>query len=520
MVRGFFQGIRKTLTGKKPSESSAAPETVGPGPQAPRHGLGTKLDAGLGAGAGPGGTRLDRRAASSKDLKTLPVDTETAPSSDDHDALGDNLIPHFDSGALERYSDEGEIGRGGMGRVHRVLDKTLLREVALKLLRPELEEQARQVRRFVREAQITAQLDHPNIVPIHEIGRDPETGYYIGMKLVDGDNLGEVIEKLGEERLEPEKLAELLQIFIKICEAISFAHSRGVVHRDLKPSNIMVGKFGQVYVMDWGVARLLPEPAEAPSRYTLVAKELEEALEEQPGNIIGTPRYMPPEQVQGRHERVDERSDVFALGATLYHMLTGRPPYASDTYYNTLLEALAAEIPPPEDVVGEDRIPPGLSAITMKALAADIGDRYPSVPELQHDLERFLRGSWDQVIETFPPGARIISEGEEGDVAYIILEGRCSVFTVADGQKIVLREMGPGEVFAETGIIAATPRTASVEAIDEVKVKVVSRETLTHGLGLNSWMGAFVRALADRFRDVDERLRRHELESSRDGLAK
>jgi serine/threonine-protein kinase len=395
--------------------------------------------------------------------------------------------------------------------VHRVLDKTLLREVALKLLRPELDANQRQVQRFIREAQITAQLDHPNIVPIHEISRDPESGYFISMKLVDGETLSDVVARMEHARLQPDNLAELLQVFIKVCEAIAFAHSRGVIHRDLKPSNIMVGKFGEVYVMDWGVARLVPERGDAPSRYAVVGQKLEEAFNEQPGNIIGTPRYMPPEQIQGRHDEVGERSDVFALGATLYHALTGRPPYTAESYYNTLLEALSGDVPPPDEVVGEGLIPPGLSRIAMRAMAFKAEDRYPSAIELKKDVERFLRGSWDQVTRTFPPGERIITEGEAGDVAYMILEGRCTVFTMAGDKKVVLREMGAGEVFAETALFTSTVRTASVEAKDEVKLKVVSRETLTHGLGLSSWMGTFVKALADRFREVDEELRRVKL---------
>ncbi len=440
------------------------------------------------------------------------LDLNSGAESDPHRSRDDDpTLPFTDQASLDRYSDNGEVGRGGMGRVHRVLDKSLLREVALKILRPELESQDRQIRRFMREAQITAQLDHPNIVPIHELGHHDETGLFISMKLVAGKNLAEAVEQAGDERLEPDRLAELLRIFTKVCEAVAFAHSRGVIHRDLKPSNIMVGEFGQVYVMDWGVARLLPEPDDAQTCYVNVAADLDRSLEEQPGNIIGTPRYMPPEQIQGLHEQVAQHSDVFALGATLYHILTGQPPYTAQSYYNTLLEALAGKIPPPEQRVGSQRIPAGLSRIAMRAMAFKPDDRYPSVPDLLQDVERFLRGSWDQVTRSFPAGARIVTEGEEGDEAYIILAGRCSVYTLADGQKKVLREMGPGEVFAETAVFSSAVRTASVEAAEDVTLKVVSRETLTQGLGLNSWMGTFVKALADRFRDVDERLRRVEL---------
>jgi len=415
---------------------------------------------------------------------------------------------------LERYSDAGEVGRGGMARVHRVLDKTLLREVALKVLRPEFAGKERLVQRFIREAQITAQLDHPNIVPIHELGRDEETmSFYINLKMVHGQTLTKALKRAGSDRLQPERLAEFLDVFHKVCQAVAFAHSRGVVHRDLKPSNIMVGEYGQVYVMDWGVARLSP-PAEPGERRVEVSEELEEALSEEPGNIIGTPRYMPPEQVRGQHDRVDQRSDVFALGAILYQILTGQPPYASKSYYKTLLEAQAAKIPPPESVADDSRLPAGLAQIALRAMAYEPEDRFASVSELLKELDRFLRGGWDQVIQRFPAGSVIVTEGDEGDVAYVILDGRCCVYTVAGGEKMVLRELGPGEVFAETAVFSSVRRTASVEAVEDVTLKVVSRKTLTTGLGLNSWMGTFVKALADRFREVDEELRQLKAEKS------
>lgn len=451
--------------------------------------------------------------ASGEDRHTLPAGSTARRQVES----GQESATGIPTKVLERYSDAGEVGRGGMARVHRVLDKTLLRDVALKVLRPEFAGKERLVQRFIREAQITAQLDHPNIVPIHELGRDEETmSFYINLKMVHGQTLTKALKRAGEERLQPDRLAEFLDVFHKVCQAVAFAHSRGVVHRDLKPSNIMVGEFGQVYVMDWGVARLLPTDEGPAERRVTVSDELEEALSEEPGNIIGTPRYMPPEQVRGQHDRVDQRSDVFALGAILYQVLTGQPPYASKSYYKTLLEAQAAKIPPPESVVDDSRLPAGLSQIALRAMAYEPEDRFASVSELTKELDRFLRGGWDQVIQRLPAGSAIVTEGDEGDVAYVILDGRCRVYTMASGEKMVLRELGPGEVFAETAVFSSARRSASVEALDDVTLKVVSRETLTTGLGLNSWMGTFVKALADRFREVDEELRQLKAEKSAD----
>jgi eukaryotic-like serine/threonine-protein kinase len=402
-----------------------------------------------------------------------------------------------------RYDDHGEIGEGGMGTVHRIFDRSLRREAALKLLKSEVLNKEREVQRFVAEAQITGQLDHPNIVPIHELGADPAGARFFTMKLVVGETLDTMVARLGERRLEPEILADLLGVFVKVCDAVAFAHSRGVIHRDLKPANIMVGEFGQVYVMDWGIARLL---AHAPAGRA-VDVDAAGALElDVPGAIIGTPRYMPPEQIQGRHDEVDQRADIFALGGTLYHILCGRAPYTDDNYFSILIKAQKGEIPPPGDLPNGDNIPRELARIAMKALARDAGARYASVADLQRDVERFLRGVWYLPTLVFPPGAILIREGDEGDSAFILVEGHCRVLKNVKGQQVEMRTLGPGEVFGEMAVFSAKERTATIQAIDEVKVTVVTGEVLTQGLGLNSWMGAFVRALADRFRELDEKL--------------
>lgn len=422
--------------------------------------------------------------------------------------------PVLPTAVEEVYEDRGEIGQGGMGSVLRVFDRRLRREAALKILKPEMGSKHREVRRFVEEAQITGQLDHPNIVPIHELGQDSNGAHYFTMKLVQGRDLERAIEKAGESRLEPETLADFLQIFVKVCEAVSFSHSRGVIHRDLKPANIMVGEFGQVYVMDWGIARLLPRdrvPARAPGdeerEPTLVTVSRSEASDlDAPGTIVGTPRYMAPEQVQGDHEKTDHRADIFALGGVLYHILTGHAPYTEQNYFSLLVQVQNREIRSPQEIQGCERVPAELERIAMKAMAADPEDRYPSVVALQKDVERFLRGVWYLPTECFDAGTAIVTEGDEGDSAYIIKKGRCRVLKNRSGKPVEVRRMGPGEVFGETAIFSASRRSATVEAIDDVEVTVVTSDILTQGLGLNSWMGDFVKALASRFREVDERL--------------
>ncbi len=350
-------------------------------------------------------------------------------------------------------------------------------------MKPEVGFKHREIQRFIDEAQITGQLDHPNIVPIHELGQDTSGAHYFTMKLVQGENLENAIAIAGEERLHPETLAELLKIFVKVCEAVAFAHSRGVIHRDLKPANIMVGEFGQVYVMDWGIARILPKAAELGRRVQLPRGEGGAGDLDTPGTIVGTPRYMAPEQVQGLHDVTDERADIFALGGTLYHILTGHAPYIEQNYFSLLVQVQTCEIQPPQEIPGCERVPPELVRITLKALARKPEDRYATVVELQRDVERFMRGVWYLPTVAFPAGAKIITEGDEGDAAYIITEGNCRVYKQGPGQIIELRSLGPGEVFGEAAIFSPGRRSATVEAIEDVKVTHGDLRGLDPGAG-------------------------------------
>lgn len=284
-----------------------------------------------------------------------------------------------------RFSDLGEIGRGGMASVRRAKDRNLLRTVAIKILDQDIARHAPEVQRFVEEAQITGQLEHPGIVPVHEMGTDQDGIHYICMRYVRGQTLEEAIADAGDERLSPEKLTDLLQIFVKVCDAVAFAHSRGILHRDIKPSNVMVGEFGQVYVVDWGIARLLPGGSGAVSVRRPKGLNLDHA-----GAPLGTFGYMAPEQLRG-DEDLDARTDVFALGATLYHILTGEPPYRKTAMGELVLQIAFADIPDPRSRTTRV-IPDGLCQIVRHATSLERDERYPSVIALRDDVRRFLRG--------------------------------------------------------------------------------------------------------------------------------
>lgn len=266
----------------------------------------------------------------------------------------------------DRYTIVGEIARGGMGTVYLACDEELERRVALKVLNAtELGEDGRT--RMAREARILAQLEHPGIVPVHDVGTLADGRIYYTMKLVEGERLDDhVRQKLG--------LRERLRIFERMCEAVSFAHAHGVIHRDLKPSNVMVGPFGEVLVMDWGVAKIVDDAHEsesAPVPFPIPPTDLHESEtlgppsgETRPGMVLGTPGYMAPEQAAGRTDLIDARADVYALGVMLKELMDG-----------------AADVRPRR-----------LRAIADKALSEELDRRYTGVPELSADVASFLDG--------------------------------------------------------------------------------------------------------------------------------
>jgi eukaryotic-like serine/threonine-protein kinase len=402
--------------------------------------------------------------------------------------------------AAPRYEDCGEIGRGGMGTVRRAFDRVLLRYVAMKLIEPSVV--SSEIRAlFVGEAQITGQLDHPNIVPVYEFGTLHGQQAYFTMKLVSGQTLSEVIRELHAKRLASEELERVLRIVLKVCEAVGFAHARGVVHRDLKPANIMIGTHGQVYVMDWGLGLLLAgrrakgSGAGGGGEWTSVTTS---APHGHRSGLEGTVAYMAPEQASGRLDEVDARTDVFALGAILYEILTGRPPYRAPSVTEGLALAAEARIVPPQEVSSEP-LPPGLCEIAMWAMQCDPGDRYQSVDALHAELERFLRGGGWFATRRFAPGAVIVREGEPGDAAYVIVDGTCEVYREAAGRRARVRTQGPGDVFGEAALLNAEPRTATVAAREEVTVKVITAHAFERELERSSWLSALVKQLAARF---------------------
>ena len=234
-----------------------------------------------------------------------------------------------------RYRIDGEIARGGMGAVLKGRDPDLGRDVAVKVLREDLRENGDMVRRFVEEAQIGGQLQHPGVVPIYELGTFADRRPFFAMKLVKGHTLAQL---LADRKGPADDLPRFLSIFEAVCQTMAYAHARGVIHRDLKPSNVMVGSFGEVQVMDWGLAKVLPRGGVADDARAGKTERQETVIatarsgSDEPdlshaGSIMGTPSYMAPEQARGEIDWIDDRADVFALGSILCEILTGEPAF-------------------------------------------------------------------------------------------------------------------------------------------------------------------------------------------------
>jgi serine/threonine protein kinase len=293
--------------------------------------------------------------------------------------LSDAALAHLcrlpeGTAAAARYELIEEIGQGGMGTVYRARDRQLDRPVALKVLRAAVAGAELQAR-MVQEAHIIARLEHPGIVPVHDCGTLPDGRFFYAMKLIRG-------QRLDAEKVRAMPLPERVQLLQKVCDAVAYAHAQGVLHRDLKPENIMVGAFGEVLVMDWGVARVAAEAS--PESPGPASNGCLQSVCTKHGTVVGTPGYMAPEQARGDVGRIDVRADVYSLGAVLYFLLTGGAPRHEPT------EAGAPALVPPRRL--DASIPRPIEAVCVKALASDPGERYADMSSLAADLADFVAG--------------------------------------------------------------------------------------------------------------------------------
>jgi WD40 repeat protein/tetratricopeptide (TPR) repeat protein/tRNA A-37 threonylcarbamoyl transferase component Bud32 len=365
--------------------------------------------------AGPGASTVDDpRGRPALDGGATPRETEIpragasgtpangTPQPGDHPELGATTgpvdpatadvgpTPAAERAGKGRFTVLRPHARGGLGQVSLARDEDLNREVALKEIRPEHYDNPAARERFVNEAAITGQLEHPGVVPVYALGRDADGRPYYAMRFVHGRTLAQAIADYhaGQDRATragSTNLAfrELLRRFVDTCQAMAYAHSKEIIHRDLKPANIMLGKYGETLILDWGLAKrvgtrdvALCAGSDAGSVSSLT----------QAGQVLGTPAYMSPEQAAGQAGRVGPATDIYALGSILYEMLTGRPPYRGTA--GEVLARLRQGPPPPAQL--RPGVPRALEAVCLKAMARSPAQRYPSAAELAQEIERWL----------------------------------------------------------------------------------------------------------------------------------
>ncbi|QDT37245.1 serine/threonine protein kinase [Stratiformator vulcanicus] len=328
--------------------------------------------------------------------------SRTAPRSGIILSGTDPNLPPGNVGEFEKYTDFQEMARGGKALLTECYDRIIGRTVVMKRLLPKFAEDEQEQRRFLREARVTAQLQHPNTVPVYDLGRDDEGHTFFTMKRIYGENFHEILKKIAqgdEQTIEEYPVGRRIEVVADACLALAYAHALGVVHRDVKPENIWVGEYGQVILLDWGIAKVWghyddfqrdpKDPDAVPWDESIEVTQQLRTLT-QAGQLVGTPLYMSPEQVLG-HRYLDERSDIFGAGIVLYEALAIHEPFRGRNIRETFDRIIHEPPTPPHEKSPQYDIPPEASEIALKALSKNADERFQTMLEYVEALRNVAR---------------------------------------------------------------------------------------------------------------------------------
>lgn len=409
---------------------------------------------------------------------------------------------------LERYKNLKEIARGGMKTVYEALDNQTDRLVAVAKL--QVNKDRRQFEDFIREARLTAKLEHPNIINVYDVGLDEKDNPYFTMELKSGDNLHDILKKLSQGNatyVDCYSLEDLLQIFIKVCDAISYAHSKKIIHLDLKPDNIQVGIYGEVMVCDWGICKVFDKEFDTDEFNNIeIDSDLLNSVTLH-GDIKGTPGYMAPEQIKAEIGK-DPQTDVFALGCILYAILTYEKPFIGARLEDVLVKTLKGDVKKPSERVPR-HIPGSLEAVTLKAMSVDKEDRYSSVAELKNEVESYLTGyvtsaeeaGFGKILRLFILRNKVLSLTALAAIVSIIVITRLSFIEIKERENIALEAKQKAE---ENLALLAKQKEETERISKDFFQEMMSKQLQLYGVKFKEDMLASLNKSLNRLHEMEK----------------